>query len=104
MTEHIKIKNVPPRVQYIADGILTTYELPFALFQDDNLTVYWGDQIRDKATYTLTRTTEGGTASFAEPPPADTVITLARNLTIERTTDFQEGGALRADTLNDEFD
>lgn len=104
MTEHIKIKNVPPRVQYIADGILTTYELPFALFQDDNLTVYWGDQIRDKATYTLTRTTEGGTVSFAEPPPADTVITLARNLTIERTTDFQEGGALRADTLNDEFD
>ena len=32
------------------------------------------------------------------------IITIARNLSIERTSDFQEGSSLRANVLNDELD
>ena len=37
-------------------------------------------------------------------PESGVIITLTRELPIERTSDFQEGGALRANTLNHELD
>ena len=50
------------------------------------------------------RNSDSGTVIFNTVPSQGVVITIIRNLSIERTTHFQEGGALRADTLNDELD
>ena len=106
MTDHIQIEGIIPRIQYVADGVLTSYSFPFAIFDADNMKVYFNDALQQKTTYQVTfvPTKAGGTVNFNVPPPANTKITLVRDLSIERTSDFQEGGALRADTLNHELD
>ncbi len=106
MTEHIQIKSIPPRIQYIADGILSTFEFSFAIFKAENMNVYCNDVLQDSDTYTVSFDTDtaGGTVTFTTVPEKGSVITLFRNLDIERTTDFQEGGALRASALNYELD
>lgn len=105
MSEHIKINNYIPRVQYVADGTINTFEFPFAIFEADNLKVYIGEVLQEN-NYTVSgiRNSDGGSITFASTPVAGDIITITRNMAIERTTDFQEGGTLRADVLNDELD
>jgi len=106
MTEHVKVYGVKPRIQYTADGSLTTYEFPFAIFSASDLDVYFGENLQDTAIYTVAGVgdSDGGSITFASAPAADTIITIVRNLSIERTSDFQEGATLRAKVLNDELD
>ena len=106
MTSHVKIYGITPRIQYTADGSLTTFEFPFAIFSSSDINVYLDDELQADTAYTVTgaQTSDGGSVTFETAPTSGTIITLIRNLSIERTTDFQEGGALRADTLNDELD
>lgn len=106
MTEHVKIKGIKPRIQYLANGILTDFTFPFAIFDTSDIKVYVNDELQESTEYTVStpRDTNGGTVSFEIAPPSDSLVTIIRDLSIERTSDFQEGGALRADTLNDELD
>lgn len=106
MTDHIKIYGVKPRIQYIADGTSTIYEFPFAIFSASDIDVYFGSTKQNTSTYTVSgaRSSDGGAVTFETAPTSGTIITILRNLSIERASDFQEGGALRADTLNDELD
>ena len=96
--------SVPPRIQYVANGTQTAFEFPFAIFNASNIKVYWNSEEQDSTTYTVTCDSEGGTVTFNEAPEENTLVTIMRYLTIERTSDFQEGGALRANVLNDELD
>ena len=106
MTSHVKIHGVVPRIQYTANGSLTKFTFPFAIFSTDDIEVYLNDTKQASTAYTVTgvRDSDGGSVTFTSTPTNGTVVTIVRNLSIERTSDFQEGGALRADTLNDEFD
>lgn len=104
MTEHIKIYGVKPRIQYVSDGTLQTYEFPFAVFDKSNVEVYLDDIKQEENSYQVHLTSTGGTITFNIQPANKQVITIVRNLSIERTSDFQDGGVLRANTLNDEFD
>ena len=106
MSNHIKIQGTSPRIQYVADGNLTSYEFPFAIFKTSDIDVYFNDKVQDSDTYTVTmsKNIEGGEISFETAPTSGTIITIVRNLAIKRTTTFQEGGALRAKVLNKEFD
>lgn len=106
MTNHVKIQGTIPRIQYTANGTLTTYEFPFAIFSTDDIDVYLNNTKQASTVYTVSgaRNSDGGSVTFASAPENGTIITIMRNLSIERTSDFQEGGALRADTLNDELD
>ncbi len=106
MTDHVKIYGVKPRIQYVADGTLTEYEFPFAIFKTSDIDVYFADTKQESDTYTVSeaRHSDGGTVTFELAPESGTIITIVRNLSIERTTDFQEGSTLRAKVLNDELD
>lgn len=106
MVNHIKIHGVKPRIQYVANGNLKKYEFPFAIFKTSDVDVYLDDKLLTISEYevSIEPDIEGGAISFKVAPSNGTVITIARNLSIERTTDFQEGGALRANVLNDELD
>ncbi len=106
MTKHIKIYGVKPRIQYLADGTLKKYEFPFAIFKTSDVDVYLDDKLLNSSEYEVSvePDIEGGAISFNIAPANGTIITISRNLSIERTTDFQEGGALRANVLNDELD
>ena len=106
MTDHVKIYGIKPRIQYVADGTLTEYEFPFAIFKTTDIEVYFGETKQDTSTYTVSeaRHSDGGSVTFESAPTSGTIITIVRNLSIERTSDFQEGSTLRAKVLNDELD
>ena len=106
MSNHIKIQGTSPRIQYVADGELNAYEFPFVIFNPSDINVYFNDKVQDSDTYTvaISKNTEGGEVSFETAPASGTIITIVRNLAIKRTSTFQEGGALRAKVLNNEFD
>ncbi len=106
MTEHVKIYGIKPRIQYTADGTSTEYEFPFAIFKTTDIEVYFGDTKQDTSTYTVSeaRHSDGGSVAFESAPESGIIITIVRNLSIERTSDFQEGSTLRAKVLNDELD
>ena len=105
MVEHIKIQSTTPRIRYVADGELTSFDYPFAIFKAEDLQVYFNETLQT-SDYTISGAgeTDGGTVTFTSAPSVGTIITFARKLNIERTSDFQEGGALRANVLNGELD
>ncbi|MFN4090451.1 MAG: hypothetical protein ACK4QW_15600, partial [Alphaproteobacteria bacterium] len=104
-TDHIRIGDVAPRIQYAADGVQTVFVYPFPIFRPADIEV-WVDAQRRTAGYAVigAGSDEGGAVAFDTAPPAGARVTLLRRLVIARTTDFQEGGAFRARTLNDELD
>lgn len=106
MSQHISIKSIPPRIRYVSDGVRTTYTFPFAIFKASDLTLYLDSTVQQAGSFSVAGVgdSDGGQITLSQPPAAGVIITLARELTIERTTDFQEGGVLRAEALNHELD
>ncbi len=106
MPTHITIKSVPPRIRYVSDGAMKTYQFPFAIFSASDLKVYFDDTLQTSSTYTVSQAgnSNGGSVTLSTAPQQGVIITLVRELSIERTTDFQEGSALRAEVLNHELD
>lgn len=105
MAEHITIGDIAPRVQYVADGVLTAFTFPFPIFEEADLEIRLdGAVLVGGAAIAGAGASEGGTVTFAEPPAAGTRVTLRRRLRIARATDFQDNGVLRARALNDELD
>ncbi|MFO0989003.1 MAG: hypothetical protein U1F37_16870 [Alphaproteobacteria bacterium] len=105
MTDHIAIGDIRPRIQYVADGAQAAFTYPFPIFAAADLQVYLGDTLQSTGFAVAgAGQSAGGSVTFAAPPAAGARITLVRALAIARTTDFQEGGAFRAKTLNDELD
>ncbi|MFC7541856.1 glycosyl hydrolase family 28-related protein [Siccirubricoccus deserti] len=105
MDEHIRIGDVAPRVQYLADGVQISFTYPFPIFTETDLEVRL-DGLLQASGYLVSGAgqSSGGSVEFLQPPASGIRVTLRRNLVVARTTDFQENGILRARTLNDELD
>ncbi len=105
MPEHIKIPDIVPIVRYVADGVDTGFSYPFPIFASEDLAVYL-DGAKQASGYTITGAgqTTGGDVTFGTAPANGVVITLARELPIERVTDYLEGGNFSAASINTELD
>ncbi|MBR6231684.1 MAG: hypothetical protein IKQ99_01130, partial [Alphaproteobacteria bacterium] len=70
MTEHVKVYGVKPRIQYIANGTLKTFEFSFAIFKTSDIDVYFGDVLQDASIYTVSgiRHSDGGSVTFESAP------------------------------------
>lgn len=105
MIDHIQINDVTPRIHYDADGVQSDFTYPFAIFKDTQLEVWLDDQPQASGfTVSGAGNSAGGVVTFAMPPVAATRIILRRRLALERVSDFQADGIIRAKTLNDELD
>ncbi|MBL6934020.1 MAG: hypothetical protein ISR48_01270 [Alphaproteobacteria bacterium] len=107
MSTHITIDDITPRIQYSGDGAQTQFTYPFPIFEDADLEVYEDAALQTITThYTVAGAgnSSGGSVTFVTAPANGVVVTLLRDVAIKRTTDFQEGGAFRAKTINDELD
>lgn len=93
-----------PLVRYVAGGG-TDFAFPFRVPVADHLKVFVAGTLIATG-YSLSGVGDpaGGTLTFAVAPTAGTKIVLARQTPIERSTDYVEGGALRASELDDDFD
>jgi hypothetical protein len=104
MSEHLKVTAALPRKRYVANGIQTVFTFDFVLFRPEELLVTAdGTPVASGVSVALLANGTGA-ATFATAPVAETVVVVQRRMVIKRETDFQEGGDLRAKTLNDEFD
>lgn len=105
MIEHLQINDVAPCVHYDSDGVQAAFTFPFAVFKAADLEV-WVDKTRVAAGITVSGVgiSLGGAVLFGVPPAAGRRVTLRRRMALERTSDFQTDGIIRAKTLNDELD
>ncbi len=107
MATHITIGDISPRIQYTGNGTNVAFTYPFPIFKDADMEVFEDATIKTLSTdYTVTGVgnSSGGTVTFITAPANGVVVTLRRNVTIERTSDFQESGEFRAKVINDELD
>ncbi len=105
MTEHIKMPAVSPLVRYVANGTQTIFQYPFPIFASEDLKVYF-DGAPQHSGFDVSDVgeTAGGLVTFDEPPLSGVVLTLERQLPLERVTDFLEGGDFSAQAINNELD
>lgn len=105
MPSHIQIGDVSPRLQYMANGTQNIFPYPFPIFTTSDLKVYV-DDVKQTSGYSVDGdgTSDGGNVTFDTPPTASTIVTLARRVAIQRTTDFQSSGVLSSKVLNNEMD
>lgn len=94
-----------PLVNYTASGSGTVFAYPFRILNESDLEVYVGG-VQQTTGFEVLGVGDGvgGDITFTEPPLAGTAIKLQRNVERVRTTDYVEGGALRAQTLDDDLD
>ncbi|MBK9584398.1 MAG: hypothetical protein KA099_03070 [Alphaproteobacteria bacterium] len=105
MTEHIKMPDVTPLVRYTANGTQTVFAYPFPIFASEDIAVYLnGAKQASGIIINGAGLTAGGTVTFDTAPAGNTIVTLARELPIERVTDYLEGGDFSAQSINTELD
>ena len=75
------------------------------IFENDDLEVYLAD-VRQTTGFAVSGAQQdnGGSVLFSVPPTNGTVVTLRRQLVLQRTSSFQESGQFRAKVLNGELD
>ena len=110
----ITISDTEPRIQYTATGGQTSFTVPFAFFANADLQVFNGtSQLSfssaptNASQYSVTGAGVSGGGSITLGSPGATVndvITIVREVAIERTTDFPTSGAFQIDSLNTELD
>jgi len=110
------VNDVEPRAQYTASGGQTAFSYPFAIFEDADLLVYLtpNGSTADDATDILALTTDytvsdagvtaGGDVTLVVAATAGDIITIVRDVSVARTSDYQSLGDLLAETLNDDLD
>ncbi len=105
MPTHIQIPAMTPIVRYLADGSETVYSYPFPIFASEDLSVYLNGAPQISGfDIAGAGQTAGGSVTFDTAPAEGVIITLARELEIERVSDFLEGGDFSAASLNNELD
>ena len=101
------VNDVSPRVQYVAAAAQTAFDYTFPIFTDADLIVEVDGVTYDPLTdYTVTGegNDAGGTVTLTTGLAGGEIVTLYRDIPIERTTDFQQNGPLASASFNDELD
>ena len=105
-----------PFDQYSATAGQTVFNYTFEIVEQTDILVYQrgnldapndpNDLLQLNVDYTVTGVgnDNGGTIILTVPATVDDVITLKQNVPLERDTSFTNGGVLRAQDLNNEFD
>lgn len=100
-----KITDISPTVQYVGNGVLKSYDVPFMVFEGKKeLQIYLGDSLLvDGYEFTESNVSQGGTVVFAQAPANGVIITISRVCVFEALAYWSDGGDLRPEVLNREF-
>lgn len=109
------VNSVIPRIQYIASAAETDFTYPFEIFEDSDLDVYLTpvgqtpDANTNKLTlgvdYTVTGAgeTSGGYITLTTAATAGDIVTIIRDVPIERDTDYTTGGPFTSQSINNDL-
>lgn len=94
-----------PYTQHVANGSTTLFAYTFQILTESQLNVY-EDGVLTAISYTVSGVgeTAGGAIVFDTPPLVGGIVSIERRTALERTTDYVDGGALVADTLDADMD
>lgn len=104
------------RIQYTSSAGQTEFTYPFEIFEDADLQVYLTpsgqtpDPTLDILTLNIDYTVSGagnengGIVTLTNSASEDDIITINRNILIDRETDFTTGGPFRGQAINDQLD
>lgn len=100
------INPVSPTISYTATAGQTVFAVPFAFFAGTDLVVKDNGVVQSDATYTVAGalTTSGGSVTFLSGRTLGHIITIERNVPIQRVTDFPTSGPFNVDLLNEDLD
>lgn len=102
------VLDIEPRIQYTASAAQTIFTYPFPITADVDIVVDVDGVIGAlDVDYTVTGATDdnGGTVVITSPVMAGgEIVTLYRDIPIQRSVDFQQNGPFASDTMNDELD
>ncbi|AET91087.1 hypothetical protein BYI23_B004800 [Burkholderia sp. YI23] len=92
-----------PLVSYTGNGVATQYTVPFRILDDADLVVQLGGGTT--ISYTISGLGDDeATVTFASAPANGLSILMYRDVALERLTDYQFNGDLRAASVNADFD
>jgi hypothetical protein len=107
------VADVTPRLQYVAGVAQTNFDYDFSIFTSADLIVVVDGVTKALNTdYTVTRAeeedtdpeTHGGTVTFLVAMTGGEIITIYRDIAIERSTDIAQNGPWSSVAYNDEQD
>ncbi|MCM3378148.1 hypothetical protein M3654_24365, partial [Bacillus licheniformis] len=84
-----------PSISYVGNGATKAFAFPVAILESADLVVLVDDAEQNVGVqYTIDGIGEssGGTVTFASAPLAGSIITIYREISIERDTDYQDNG------------
>lgn len=107
------VQDISPRIQYVASSLQTAFDYPFPIFQDADIVVATAPD-EDTAATVLALNTDytvagegnenGGTVTLTVGVAAGTIVTIYRDIPIERNTDVSQNGPWLSTDYNDELD
>ena len=103
----LTVSDTNPRVQYTATASQTVFAYGFPIFEDEDITAYQDTTLLTLTTdYTVSGagTSAGGNVTLVTGATSGDIITIYRDLAVARSSDYQTGGDLLAETLNDDLD
>lgn len=99
------ISSQVPIIGYVSNGVTKSFAFPFAILSADDLKVKVGaDVVTTGFSIAGVGDRDGGSVTFTDAPASLTPIILYREVTLDRTTDYQENGDLLAIVLDDDLD
>lgn len=99
------ISSQVPIIGYVANGVTKSFAFPFAILSSKDLKVKVGaDVVTTGFSIAGVGDRNGGSVTFTAAPASLTPIILYREVTLDRTTDYQENGDLLAIVLDDDLD
>jgi len=107
MTSIDDVQDLSPRVQYTASASQTEFDFGFPIFTGANLTIDVDGVTKTLTTdYTVSGAGNetGGTVTFVVAMSGDEVVTIYRDIAIERDTDVQQNGPWSSTSYNNELD
>lgn len=100
------VESVDPRVQYVAAASQVDFDYTFPIFEDADLAIYVDGVLQVLTTdFTVSGAgnNTGGTVTFGTPMTGDEIVTIYRDIPIERISQFAADGPQSSDTFNEEF-
>lgn len=101
------VNDLTPRAQYSAATSQVEFPYPFPIFSNADLVVDVDGVIQaltDDYTVSDAGADTGGDVTFVAPMVGGEIVTIYRDIAIQRTSDFQQNGPWSSVTTNDELD
>lgn len=101
------VEDISPRVQYTAGVSQAEFDFPFPIFENEDIVVdVNGVTLALDTDYAVTGAGNdtGGAVTLTVPKSGGQIVTVYRDIPIERSTDFQQNGPWTSAAINTELD